>query len=818
MGGVAGHMAHLSEDTELTFNEIVDILGKVANAEITNATEKVDGQNLFLSWTITPDGEVEVARAGDARTARNAGDIKKGGMTTDEYISKWKGHPAESAFTNGFKAISTALRGLSPDDLEAIFSNGQRYVNMEIMYPGNPNIILYSAPNVVLHGLQDFGEEEVTPEMRQLTKQKFAKLVSLVDGAVEKVGDENWNIHGPKLVALKKLADGSALEDVTSKIQSFAGPVGMDATVGAYVELVVRKYAEQVDLPSDITEKLITLMLQPDEAKEQGITVVKLKKGLPKELQSTVSTLGSKTKSRKYIASVLKPLEVAISDFAIEVLRGVKSYFVSDNNEEVARMRTELEQSIAYLKNLQASGDEKMGELVDQQLAKLGDIENLASSMEGVVFEYPPGSDKIYKLTGAFAMANQIIGRARRSGMTEDASEDFTIRISKDREMTKTIDEWLAEIKAAKHEYTKLPQSVYEDVLSGMPLVDIVEEENAIPTVYNAVMGYVNGLLAEDEEDFIGHKYKSVKEDDSPWGKWEDEEYPKAPWDEDERADPVVDADYTGETIAFVPGAFKPPHLGHLKMVQQYANRHDVDRVIILISSPKKKNRMLDDGTIIKATQAEDVWKLLLVSAGLADNPKVDLRISKEPSPIGATLQYIGKEGPLQPGDKVILGASDKPDDSKDEVPDWHRWLFVDDKDVKEGVEVMDLESNAVKAFNRQGGTAFRATDMRSLISKAKTDINAIDELEEFVGADNVFKLLAIFGMGPGSNDVSEAVGQSAIQGAPAAKPNWTDLDVDDENAEQKRQSRLRTINKENIDLSMLDEVMKLIIGKGIVQ
>ena len=159
MGGVAGHMAHLSEDTDLTFNEIVSVLTKVASADIKNATEKVDGQNLFLSWTINRDGEVEVARAGDARTARNAGDIKKGGMTTDEYISKWRGHPAENAFTNGFKAISAALRKLSPEDLDAIFANGQRYVNMEIMYPKNPNIILYSAPNVVLHGLQDFGEE-----------------------------------------------------------------------------------------------------------------------------------------------------------------------------------------------------------------------------------------------------------------------------------------------------------------------------------------------------------------------------------------------------------------------------------------------------------------------------------------------------------------------------------------------------------------------------------------------------------------------------------------------------------------------------------
>ena len=62
-------------------------------------------------------------------------------MTTDEYVSKWKGHPAENAFTNGFKAISAALKKLSPETLDNIFSNGYRYVNMEIMYPDNPNII-----------------------------------------------------------------------------------------------------------------------------------------------------------------------------------------------------------------------------------------------------------------------------------------------------------------------------------------------------------------------------------------------------------------------------------------------------------------------------------------------------------------------------------------------------------------------------------------------------------------------------------------------------------------------------------------------------
>ena len=442
-------------------------------------------------------------------------------------------------------------------------------------------------------------------------------------------------------------------------------------------------------------------------------------------------------------------------------------------------------------------------------------------------------------------------------------SQPFTIQVSDDREITKSLKDWLSEASNPRYKTVKLKngkkthplhKELYKAILGGSPaIVDLIEDADAEAAIYGAIFMHATRMLGndvlrgltspmgnvmdhegvvlrddklfgmnpvkitgefilggmgsafqddtslnEDEEDFVGYEHKPVKED------------------EDE--DPVVDADYTGETIAFVPGAFKPPHMGHLKMVEQYAKRSDIDRVIILISSPKKKNRTLDDGTVVKATHAEDVWKLLLTSAGLADNPKVDLRISKEPSPIGGTLDMIGKNGILKAGDKVILGASDKPVDEGSDIPDWHRWLFVSDKDVKEGVEVMDLESNAVKAFNRQGGTAFRATDMRDLISKAQTDIKAIDELEEFVGEENVFELLAIFGMGPRQKEVNEATVSAAVQGAAAVKPNFPGLDVPDENAEQERQSRLKTNKTENVDLSMLDEVMKLIIGKGISQ
>ena len=719
MGGVAGHMAHLSEDLDLKFSEIISILGKVANAEITNATEKVDGQNLFL----TVDG------SGEVRTARNSGDVKKGGMSTDEYISKWRGHPAENAFTNGFKAVSAALRKLNADDLQAIFADGQRYVNMEIMYPKNPNIILYSSPNIVLHGLQYFGDEEETPEMRQLTKQKFSKLAGLIDGASELVGKEQWSVNGPKLVALKKLADGSALEQVTSKIESFASPVGLNATLGDYIEQVVKGYTEQAGLPADVTEKLITLMLRPDEAKQQGINVVNLKKGLPKELQTMVSNLGAKTKSRKYIASILKPIEVAISDFAIEVLRGVKSYFVSDNDQEVARMRAELEQSIAYLKNLQASGDEKMGELVDQQLAKLGDVENLASSMEGVVFEYPPGSDKIYKLTGAFAMANQIIGRARRSGMTEE------------------------------------------------------------------------------EKDFMDDPYNS---DPNP------ALVPVLP--EDESDDPVVDADYP-KKVAVVPGAFKPPHKGHLDMVRKYANM--ADEVIVIISKPTKQARSLPNGREIGAEDSLKIWQTMV-----KDLPNVEVSVSKDhASPINAAYEYVGDKGPLNVGDSVFLGCS-----SKD--CDWKRWAGAE-KYIKQGVELLPPEGTAVEPsehspeymdllmaekekgsdlYNnmpsvndpRRNPKEFHASDLRFILVEATKSDVARKMLGDFVGGDNVDAILGILGLGNIEEISGVAVGPG-IQGPPSSGS--------DKAARKKKRK-----TKQYIDLSLLAEVIELIIERGIVK
>jgi len=411
MGGVAGHMAHLQEDLSLTFNELIKILSEVATGEI-KPVEKVDGQNLFLT----------VDSIGMLKAARNKTDIKKGGMSPAEYASKWKDHPAENAFMQGFKAIQMSLDALPATTIEEIFEGGTRYINLEIMYPSNPNIILYGAAYVVLHNMKTYDTAGTAIDDPN-DADAFIELSAALDGAEQLIDEELWTIYGPKVVQLTRIVDGTSYNDVVSTIKYISKPVGMEASLGELSEFRLNKMLEATDLPDNTIDDIINRVYDKKDAKsireiklglsskeERKLMTNDQKEELKKQ-EKLISSLATSVNIRKVIASTVSDLERAISDFAIEVLRGLRSFFVNDHNKAVKAMRDELEASIDYLSNLAASGDEHATKLIDKQLSKLGDIENVASSLEGIVFQR---NGQLYKMTGTFAMTNQIIGRVRR--------------------------------------------------------------------------------------------------------------------------------------------------------------------------------------------------------------------------------------------------------------------------------------------------------------------------------------------------------------------------------------------------------------------
>ena len=256
---------------------------------------------------------------------------------------------------------------------------------------------------------------------------------------------------------------------------------------------------------------------------------------------------------------------------------------------------------------------------------------------------------------------------------------------------------------------------------------------------------------------------------------------------EDEDGDPVG-----GRTLAIVPGAFKPPHLGHLSMVKQYAS--EADEVVVLISSPLKASRGVG-GKPITAQQSKQIWELLLADQGLSN---VRVEISPKPSPITATYEYVGEEGPLEPGTKLVLGASQKGGDFK-------RWRSAA-KYVKPGVELLPPAETAVVPSNRPSGEPYSATDAREKLEQG-------ENADEFFGADKTEVVRSILGFDASLEEMSAMVGGGggSIEGSAASAD-------EEERKTLTREQNKKTKNPPYNELYLYKEVLKLLKKEGIIK
>ena len=447
----------------------------------------------------------------------------------------------------------------------------------------------------------------------------------------------------------------------------------------------------------------------------------------------------------------------------------------------------------------------------------------------------------------------EVISEAQVRRM-EDASVDFsealaenlTIRISEDREITKSLREWLSEATNPRYKlikgtdgktYNALHRELYYKLVEeGIPVTELIDQADAQDAIFGAVMVHAvrtlgNVLLrasTSDLGDLTSHegivlrnkrKFKTgnpVKITGefilgnlgggfggvAPPGA-RDEEMVELEI-EDEEAPPVGPTE--GHTVAIVPGAFKPPHLGHADMVRKYADM--ADEVIVLISKPLKSVRSLPDGRVITAEDSLKIWELLV-----KDIPNVKIGVYNDPairSPMSVAYALVGKPGEREiaatkvepsieavaPGDKVILGASTKDDD-------WKRWRDAE-KYVGEDLILLDPTTTAVKPLARSGDAAFSATDMRELLGEP---LNNTQELEEYIGVGNVPKLLSILGLGEEPLEEMSSGAGGAVGGYSGPFGRSTAV---------KRRKKKKKKN-ESADLSIVDEVFKLLNERGII-
>ena len=394
MGGVAGHMSHLSDNGEMKFSEMKDVFSKASSGELIG-TEKTDGVNLFISYSVP---------TGTARAARNKSNIKSGGMTAAELAAKFEGRGAlADAFNNAFYVFEKAVSSLPQEQQISIFGpDANVYYNAEVMSPGSNNIIDYDKRTLLIHQVGHAEFDKTTGNVSGTDVEANVKaLKASIEDMQRATAEDDFSVEINSIRKLQGLSDDVALKNAVSRLSKLVSSSGLsaDSTINDYI---VSKVAPIVmdalpDSPIENKRELVKRVMGV-----KGASLAKVTKGISAEDKTAARELVKN--SKQTMKKILFPLEDIVHDFAVEMLKGLNSAFVLDNQEETGRIRNNVAKAISAIEN---SGNEEAMSILKQNMQKLKDIEKVSTAAEGFVFDY---NGRTYKFTGNFAPVNQILG------------------------------------------------------------------------------------------------------------------------------------------------------------------------------------------------------------------------------------------------------------------------------------------------------------------------------------------------------------------------------------------------------------------------
>ena len=395
MGAFAGHMDHLYDNPGLTFKKMKDIFARASNGEF-EGTEKTDGQNLFVSYSV---------QTGEARGVRNKGDILAGGMNAEQLAQKFEVHinpNVRDVFVDAFDTFEKAVQSLDPELQIKIFGpDANVFYNSEIQDARTRNVIAYDEKILNIHQV---GHVIIDKENRKIKTSGFKPHYRALDKALENmqnaIQDREYNVQKNAVRNLRALDDDIALNAAVQRLETELRKAGVsdNQTIADYLVARLAPYIdEQVVLPEENKKILLQRFF-----KIEGITFNHVVKGLDKDVKELVRPLLHNEKN--IMKSMIFPIEDIVHDFSVSMLKGLESVFVLDNAKEVIRLRSELTKARTAIEN---SGNEEAIRILSQEMKKLKNIEDVTTAVEGFVFDYDGWT---YKFTGNFAPMNQILG------------------------------------------------------------------------------------------------------------------------------------------------------------------------------------------------------------------------------------------------------------------------------------------------------------------------------------------------------------------------------------------------------------------------
>jgi hypothetical protein len=396
-GGAAGHMMHPFDDSELTFGDFKQMINSGLMGELNfeeAPTEKTDGQNLFVT---IKDGKVLFSR--------NKGELKVP-MTLQEFKQKFQDHPSEmvrDTFQFAAEDLANQLVKLPASDQIKFFNDGKDFMNMELIYSLNPNVINYDTDVIQFHGIKKTdGQGNVIGEDSKPAKE-VATILQKVNADIGKT----FKIIPPKEIQIQKDLDFSTNRDkFIKKVEDLKNRYKLSDgdEVSRYHEMWWRELIDKEfpNISQDHKEGLLQRWAYDDK---KTLNMRSLDKELTPQEAEKIKKFDKEDVKKKYKENI-RPFEDLFLELGSTILKNASNFLAANPTEEAKRLRSQIE---SEANKIRLGGGEDQIKKVEAELDRLNRIGGLESiyPTEGIVFKY---KGKTYKLTGTFAALNQLLG------------------------------------------------------------------------------------------------------------------------------------------------------------------------------------------------------------------------------------------------------------------------------------------------------------------------------------------------------------------------------------------------------------------------
>lgn len=406
-GGAAGHMSHPFDDLELTFDDAKNMIDAALSGKVEFAQEKLDGQNLMVTYK---DGKV--------RAARNKGQLKnfaENSITADQLEQMMAGKGAvQTAFTEAMRDMESAINKLDPKQKEEFFGNGKRFINFEVLFPGTTNVIPYGATQLRLHGFKEYDEEgNVVNE----DSEGAVQLQSAID-KVQASDQKTFQIRHTDPIQLTKTADYARQRDELLKQLELVRKtfkLNEQDKISLYFQAWWKDYIEKraKELGYQLDDNTLQLLINRWAFGDKSVNIKNVRAGINNQDFDNWVVDFDKNGVAAQQKEAKRPIENLFLKLGVYVMQNIQQLVSINPNDTVQQMRDELASTIKQIRAAAASpemqDDDKGLKFLKRELQRLQDLGGFKAivPLEGVVFKY---NGKIYKLTGAFAPINQIIG------------------------------------------------------------------------------------------------------------------------------------------------------------------------------------------------------------------------------------------------------------------------------------------------------------------------------------------------------------------------------------------------------------------------